>query len=183
MPGFRPSNRQLRHAALALWLLSFVLPTLPLKDGGTQPGYALIGMGLSSLPMALLLLPYSALAIASLLSNALFIPEIWHLLRRTATPRAPSLGVWAVLFVANVLVGVPWAGSALLPLHSMELLGLPGYYCWLLSFAVLGCAKLQDAPQVLPWLGGLLRRVGLMALVAALTLGVALVAIVLIHRA
>ena len=87
------------------------------------------------------------------------------------------------MFVANVLVGVPWAGSALLPLPSTGLLALPGYYCWLLSFALLGCAKLQDAPHVLPWLGGLLRRLGLMALVAALTLGMALVVIVLIHRA
>lgn len=181
MLGFRPSCLQLRQAALALWFLSFVLPTLPLKDGGTQPGYVLIGMGLASLPMALLLLPYSALAIASLLSNALFVQDIWHLLRRTASPRNPLLGVWAVLFAINV--GLPWAGSALLPLPSTGLLALPGYYCWLLSFALLGCAKLQDAPHVLPWLGGMLRRVGFMALVAALTLGVALVVIVLIRRA
>ncbi|WP_138513150.1 hypothetical protein [Rhodoferax bucti] len=183
MPGFRPSNRQLRHAALALWLLSFVLPTLQLKGGSTEPGFVLIGMGLAYLPMAVLLLPYSALAIASLLSNALFIAEAWHPLRRTATPRNPSLGVWAVFFVVNILVGVPWAGSAMLPLHSTGLLAQPGYYCWLLSFALLGGAKLQDAPQVLPWLGGLLRRVGLMALVAAVIVGVALFAMVLMHRA
>lgn len=178
-----PPPRQLRYIAIALWLLSLALPTLQLQGGGTQAGYQLLGTSGALLPMALLLLPFSALMVASWLSNLLFVFEIWHLCRRTAGPRNTPLALLAALFAVNVLMGFHWAGSSLLPLHSMGLLALPGYYCWLLSFAVLGCARLQETPLAVQWLGGLFRRVGLMVLVAAVTLGLALVVIVLIHRA
>ncbi len=50
---------------------------------------------------------------------------------------------------------------------------LPGYYCWLLAFVMLGYATLQEYPLSMQWLGGVLRRAGLLALVGAgvITLG------------
>lgn len=50
---------------------------------------------------------------------------------------------------------------------------LPGYYCWLLAFVMLGYATLEESPLSMQWLGGVLRRVGLLAMVGAgvITLG------------
>lgn len=166
-----PSN--LRLLAVALWLLSLTLPTLRIADGSTVPGFSLLVSGWLWLPLVLMALPASSVAVSSLLSNLLFLRVAWQMFRRHSGSRATPWWAITLGLAANIAVAVPWSGAPLKGLTLGSLHTLPGYYCWLLAFVMLGYATLEESPLSMQWLGGVLRRVGLLAMVGAgvITLG------------
>ena len=175
-----PSPHSLRLLAVALWLMGFALPTLRMSDGNIVPGVSVFVSGWLWLPLVLVGLPASAIAVASLLSNLLFFPVVWQLLRRPSEVGTAPRWAVAIALAANIAVAMPWPGAPFkgLPLESSHT--LPGYYCWLLSFVVLGYSTLQESPLPVQWLNGLLRRLGLVALIATVTFAVGLVALLLV---
>lgn len=177
------SPSSLRLLALALWLLSLALPTLHIADGGTVPGFSLFVSGWLWLPLLLVSLPASAVAVSSLLSNLLFLRVAWQIFRRQSESRATPRWAIAVGLAANIAVAVPWAGAPLQGVLLGSLHTLPGYYCWLLAFVMLGYATLQESPLSMQWLDGVLRRVGLMALVVAGVIALGFLAILLFRPA
>ena len=131
----------LRRLALALWLASLILPTLPTPDIGNLPGTPLRGAYLlaKSVVMALYL-PHSIgypLHLLSLASNVVFVRELLTLVPRWRH-RFDLWSPWvlfAVVFV-NAYVGV----RTLRPDGQVPLPGVlsqPGYFVWLGAFVVL----------------------------------------------
>jgi hypothetical protein len=177
------SPQSLRSLAVALWLLGLALPTLRLPDGSTVPGVSVFVSGWLWLPMVLVWLPASAIAVASLLSNLQFLPVVWRLLRRPPESCTAPRWALAIALAANIAVAMPWSGAPFKGLSLESLHTLPGYYYWLLSFVVLGYATLQESPLPIQWLNGLLRRLGLMALIAAATFALGLTALLFMARA
>lgn len=134
---------RLRHLALALWLISLILPTLPTPDIGNLPGTPLRGAYLFAKSVAMALyLPHSIgypLHLLSLASNVVFLRELLALVPRWRR----RFGWWspwvlAVAVFVNVYVGV----RTLRPDGQVPLPGVlsqPGYFVWLGAFVVL-CA-------------------------------------------
>lgn len=136
--------RWLRRLALALWLASLILPTLPTPDIGNLPGTPLRGAYLfaKSLVMAFYL-PQSIgypLHLLSLASNVLFLRELLTLVPRWRH-RFALWSPWllAAMCYVNVYVGL----RTLRPDGQVPLPGVlsqPGYFVWLAAFGVMWAA-------------------------------------------
>lgn len=131
----------LRCLALASWLASLILPTLPTPDIGNLPGTPLRGAYLlaKSVVMALYL-PHSIgypLHLLSLASNVVFARELVALVPRWRHRFGPwSPWLLLTLVLVNVYVGL----RTLRPDGQVPLPGLlsqPGYFVWLAAFVAL----------------------------------------------
>ena len=182
MPHPYLSLRTLRVLALALWLLSLVLPSIYVADGSTATGFHLLLASIAWLPVALPLLPGSAVALVSLGTNLLMVSALRRVLRPGSGTRTPAW-VLPLALLANVCVASSWyqRTAPWLPLNG--LLSLPGYYCWIGGFVALWAAELRESPPPISWWRGLARRLGGLTLVVAGVVALGLFAILLLRPA
>lgn len=182
MPHPYLSLSTLRVLALALWLLSLVLPSIYVADGSTATGFHLLLASIAWLPVALPLLPGSAVALVSLGTNLLMVSALRRVLRPGSGTRTPPW-VLPLALLANVCVASSWyyRTAPWLPLNG--LLSLPGYYCWIAAFVALWAAELWESPPLISWWRGLARRLGALTLVVAGVVALGLFAILLLRPA
>lgn len=182
MPQAHFSPHALRKLALALWLLSLVLPSIYVADGSTATGFHLLLASIAWLPIALPLLPGSAVALVSLGTNLLMVSALRQLLRPGSGANTPPW-VLPLALMANVCVASSWyqRTAPWLPLNG--LLSLPGYYCWIGVFFALWAAELWESPPLISWWRGLARRLGGLTLVVAGVVALGLFAILLLRPA
>jgi hypothetical protein len=182
MPHPYLSPQTLRLLALALWLLSLVLPSIYVADGSTATGFHLLLSSIAWLPVALPLLPGSAVGLVSLGTNLLMVSALRRALRPGSETRTPAW-VLPLALLANVCVASSWyyRTEPWLPLNG--LLSLPGYYCWLGGFVALWAAELWESPPLISWWRGLARRLGGLTLLVAGVVALGLFAILLLRPA
>jgi hypothetical protein len=130
-------RRRLKFLAVFLWGISFVLPTIAAKYGGSELGIQVFLRGLASL-LYLFMFIFVPLHLLAFLSNVLMIRAIITLIsgRRRREEWTPPIAI-TVMFGVNAALAMtaygPPEANALLP----GLLVRPGYYVWLLSFFIL----------------------------------------------
>lgn len=163
----------LSYAALALWLLSWVMPVGTFVDGTRMIGAQVAWQGLVSIvalfPWGLISQP---LLVVGLLSNGLFVLESQ---RRLAKDRRPVGVCHAWLCVAAAVWNVA-IGQALQPFYP-DLYAHAGFYMWAAAFVALAAGALLYQRA---YFAGLLQRSVALAVVAAVVSMVGVAAIVML---
>ncbi|MDO6386410.1 hypothetical protein [Uliginosibacterium sp. 31-12] len=167
-------TQHLRRLAIALWLISFVVPTGTLQNGTVALGAQVALAGLFGMafifPVGLLGMPFQAI---SLLSNLLMLDEI----RREASRSGyPNTLFRTLLLVSAAVLNVVIARQlrSVLP----DLFSHPGFYLWSSSFVLL--ASIAAFEERLFFLA-LLKRSLALGVVALVVFFTGLVAIFVSH--
>lgn len=163
----------MRYAALALWLLSWVMPVGTLVDSQRMLGAQVAWQGLVSIvalfPWGLISQP---LLVVSLLSNGLFVLEMQRVLTKDRRP----FSVWhAWLCVAAAVWNVA-IGQAMQPFYP-DLYAHAGFYVWAAAFVLLAGSAVVDQRA---YFAGLLRRSAALAVVAAVVSVIGVATIVML---
>ncbi|NSL57008.1 hypothetical protein [Uliginosibacterium aquaticum] len=126
-------TQHLRRFAIALWLISFVVPTGTLQNGTVALGAQIALAGLFGMafmfPVGLLGMPLQAI---SLLSNLLMLDEIRREASRSSYPNT-LFRTLLLVSTAALNVAVAQQVRSFLP----DLLSHPGFYLWSSSFVLL----------------------------------------------
>ncbi len=133
-------SQNLRRLAIALWLVSFVLPTTTLHSGAVAIGAEVALQGLAGIavmfPIGLLGKPFQVI---SLLSNLLVVGELRQQLGKLSNPH--SLGRTFLLVSVTLLnVAIGWHVKPFFP----DILSHPGFYLWAASFVLLASAGVYE---------------------------------------
>jgi hypothetical protein len=164
----------IRRLAVALWLISLVVPTSTSQNGVVAIGLQVALGGLSGLvfmfPIGLLGAPLQAI---SLLSNWLVLGEIRRQLKKSIGP----LPLCNTLILVSAAVLNVFIGQHAKPLYP-DLMSHPGFYLWASSFVLLASS---GAFENRLFFGGLLKRSFALGAVAAVVFFIGLAAIIFSH--
>jgi hypothetical protein len=133
-------HHYIRSLSIALWLISLATPTSTLQNGIVANGAQIVLAGLAEVvfmfPIGVMSKPLPAL---SLLSNIIFLGEIWRRFRKPDNTRPLCI---AFLTISSALLNVS-LGPHLKPLFP-DILSHPGFYLWSSSFVLLASVEAYE---------------------------------------
>ena len=164
---------RLRILTVALWLISLILPTVESSTGEILLGYELLFAATTSL---IAIVPFGLLVpfhILSFVTNLFIIIELIKLtvyFKREYS--APNIWLTLSILLLNIFVGIRYSSQEYgsISIGFPGLLELPGFYTWLGAFIIMFIISIANHKEFLNYIPGILKRVGITAVISVVTI-------------